>query len=504
MQYKCYFGDIHNHCNASYGHGDLEDALENAKLQLDFVSITGHSSWPDIPDTTPELESVIDYHKRGFSKLEKRWANFVQLIKSYNRGGRFVAFPSYEVHSLTEGDYTIYFKDNLKKMFKPKSIAELQKIVLEERRRGGKAFIVPHHIGYKKGFRGINWDTYNEHASPLIEIVSMHGCSESDNAAFPYLHTMGPRNGKNTMQTGLSMGYHFGVIGSTDHHSAHPGSNGYGRVAVWAEELTESAIWSALENRRCYAVTGDRIIFNYSVNDAAMGEIIPFVKQREHKISLTAGDTVDYVELLKNNTVVKRYSFPFNSHDTGGKGRLKGKLFIEVGWGEYGIKHKWNIKIRVDGGHILDVEPRFHGRDTVDPKINFEGNYRFSEWERSGDEVRLITETWGNPTTLTNANQGICLEIDCSPKTKIVMDINHKIFSTDISKLLECSDSFYLDKFLSAAVHVNRFVLENEYKKELTYTDYDNGKREDFYYVRVKQYNGQWAYSSPIWVRGLE
>ena len=41
-------GDLHNHCGISYAHGSLEDALANARLQLDFVSVTGHAAWPDI------------------------------------------------------------------------------------------------------------------------------------------------------------------------------------------------------------------------------------------------------------------------------------------------------------------------------------------------------------------------------------------------------------------------------------------------------------------------
>ena len=43
MSYSAYYGDIHNHCGISYGHGTIEDAYENAKLQLDFVSVTGDS-----------------------------------------------------------------------------------------------------------------------------------------------------------------------------------------------------------------------------------------------------------------------------------------------------------------------------------------------------------------------------------------------------------------------------------------------------------------------------
>ena len=46
---KYYWGDLHNHCNLTYGHGDLDKAYEAAREQLDFVSVTPHAMWPDIP-----------------------------------------------------------------------------------------------------------------------------------------------------------------------------------------------------------------------------------------------------------------------------------------------------------------------------------------------------------------------------------------------------------------------------------------------------------------------
>jgi hypothetical protein len=51
---------------------------------------------------------------------------------------------------------------------------------------------------------------------------------------------MGPRDGRSTAQYGLAQGNVFGLIGSTDHHSAYPGSYGHGRLGVWATELTRA------------------------------------------------------------------------------------------------------------------------------------------------------------------------------------------------------------------------------------------------------------------------
>ena len=67
---KMYWGDLHNHCNITYGHGDMRDAFEAAKGQLDFVSVTPHAMWPDIPGADdPRLKWVIDYHTGAFKSV---------------------------------------------------------------------------------------------------------------------------------------------------------------------------------------------------------------------------------------------------------------------------------------------------------------------------------------------------------------------------------------------------------------------------------------------------
>ena len=69
---KMYWGDLHNHCNITYGHGDMRDAFEAAKGQLDFVSVTPHAMWPDIPGADdPRLKWVIDYHTGAFKRLRE-------------------------------------------------------------------------------------------------------------------------------------------------------------------------------------------------------------------------------------------------------------------------------------------------------------------------------------------------------------------------------------------------------------------------------------------------
>ena len=42
MSDNLYWGDLHSHCAVSYGYGTIEQAFANARLHLDFATVTGH------------------------------------------------------------------------------------------------------------------------------------------------------------------------------------------------------------------------------------------------------------------------------------------------------------------------------------------------------------------------------------------------------------------------------------------------------------------------------
>jgi hypothetical protein len=503
VNYQAYFGDIHSHCGISYGQGSIEDAYRNARLQLDFASVTGHSSWPDMPKEDLRLKSIIDYHERGFAKLRQSWKHYSAVTERMYTPNQFVTFPSYEWHSTRYGDYVFYLKNPRASMDFVQTLEQWRLLIRALREEGNECFLIPHHIGYKKGYRGIEWDSFCHDICPVVEIVSMHGCSESDDAPRAYLHTMGPRNSLNTMQMGLEKGYHFGVIGSSDHHSAYPGSYGHGKMGVWATALTRDAIWSAIEDRRTWALTGDRIELDFSLNGEPMGATLAPVESRDLNVSIKGGYALDHVEIVKNNRVLHRFDFTQRAVVEPGSS-VHGKVFIEVGWGEKDLAQSWDVSVEVEGGALVSVEPRFRGADIVEPRTDRLRTFRPSEWRRVGKSgVRFKTMTYGNPTTFTNANQGMSLEIRGTVDTILTINVNGMELQMSLSELLRGSTSHYLGGFLTGAIRVHRFVLEKEYSAALNYEDHSDRERDDFYYVRVAQKNEQWAWSSPIRVGSL-
>lgn len=500
--FKVYYGDIHNHCGISYGHGSIEDAFTNARLQLDFCSVTGHGYWPDMPRDEKRLKSLVEYHENGFAKLRENWKHVKSVTENNNQNGEFVTFLSYEWHCMQSGDHTIIYSGSQGDIIPATTLAGLKKALAERKCKGIDAIAMPHHISYPVGYRGINWTDFTSEFTPVVEIISMHGCGESDDAPYPPLHTMGPRDHNSTAQHGLALGHVFGFVGNTDHHSAHPGSYGCGRTGVWAESLTRDGIWEAIQSRRTYALTGDKIELKFSINSRPMGSVITeHTIERNIEISVTGGGPIDYVELVKNNSVIYRISTTDREIPEPGD-VIKTKLFMEVGWGRK-IEQNWDVHFGIDRGKIIAVEPRFRGEYVVAPKDENEGEYQYSSWQREDERtVQFKTRTNGNPTVLTNASQGMILEVEMPVDGKVVADINSKRIEYKLSELLTGSRAGYLSGFVTPAYRFHRAPLPEEYECRFSLQDNALTKLSfDFYYVRVCQKNGQWAWSSPVWVK---
>lgn len=496
-----FYGDIHNHCAIGYGHGSIEDAFRNARMQLDFACVTVHAHWGDLPVGEEGLESIVAYHQNGFEKTRQLWSHVQTTVEANHEAGRFVTFLGYEWHSLEYGDHNIYFKQPKGQIFRVNHLNDLRVELRKLQQQGVDCMLLPHHIGYKQGYRGINWATYTQELSPVVEIMSMHGASESAEAPYPYLHTMGPRDGHSMYQYGLSQGHIVGVMGSTDHHSAHPGSYGHGRLAVWATDLTREDIWEAIQQRRTVALTGDNIALQFAINGAPLGSVLPYTKERHIQVAVEGGSSIDYVDVVHCNQVIHRWSgFQATPHSE----PKRVKIHIEVGWAGKNENIDWDVSLSIDNGKLISVEPRFRGHEIVAPQENEQESYAFSSWRQVENSVQFSTRTWGNATTTTASTQGICLEIDYNSNTSITGTINGKPIVVDVTELLSAPKSIYLGTFRSPVCYFHRGIPTSQYACQFEISHESSGHQQDWYYIRVRQHNGQWAWSSPIWIEALQ
>ena len=447
-----------------------------------------------MPRDNPGLDYLVDYHRRGFERARTAWGEYLTAIDAANEEGRFVTFPSFEWHSMRYGDHCIYFRDvATSEIF---HVAQLEELRQHLRRHPYPSFLIPHHIGYKQSFRGINWAEFTAEFSPVVEIMSFHGASEHSEAEPAYLHAMGPRDYRSTVQYALEQGQIFGFIGSSDHHSAHPGSYGYGQIAVWADALTREAVWDAIGQRRTYAITGDRIALEFAINQQPMGAILAFSEERQIEVAVEAASAIDYIEVLHNNHVIQRESVFQNTLDLDGPLKLR----LELGWGELETLTDWDVKLRVECGTLLDIEPHLRGHDITIPIIDDVTPCVLSHLEYSGgNRLKLRTQSPRNATVTSASTQAITLSLD-SGSAEIHARINGMTVTLRAAELAEGARSYYTNGFVSPCFVFHRAVPQAEYKHHFSLVHQSASEKREWYYVRVRLRNGQWAWSSPIWL----
>jgi hypothetical protein len=497
MAYQLYIGDLHSHCSISYGHGSVRQALLRARQQLDFCSITGHAFWPDMPTDRTVYGDIIDYHTQGFGRLARNWEQLLQEQELASEPGRFVALPSYEWHSLRYGDHNVYAAGPRLPLRDAPDLPQLRQVAAES-----QGIVVPHHIGYAAGYRGIDWREFREERSPVVEIYSLHGCSESDEAPYPMLHDMGPRDAGSTAEAGWAMGYRFGVIASTDHHGAYPGSHGDGRAAVWATALTRQSLWEALLARRVYALTGDPIEARLFIDDAWIGQTIRAPGRRRIRVEVRGCDALDRVELLRNGRVVRRFDplVPDLATDVGGY-----RLRITWGWGRREHLVRWQAELHLTEGTIDHVDPCFSGRPIVAP-VQQHGDAEVPDDEDLPHEilqhvatsVAWRSSTVGNLSTRHATTQALSLEITAPLRARLRLDVNGQRYEHALVELLHAARCHYLRGWLSEAVRIGPLVPSEECTC-LAVAEDEPQLDVDVYRLRVSQHNGQWAWLTPIW-----
>ena len=95
----------------------------------------------------------------------------------------------------------------------------------------------------------------------------------------------------------MNKGYRLGFVAGSDTHAGNPGYahwvfsehvNSYrgGLTCAITDELSLPSIFSALQKRKVYATTGERIILDFTLNNAQMGEEIPYKENKRRTLEL--------------------------------------------------------------------------------------------------------------------------------------------------------------------------------------------------------------------------
>jgi len=449
-------------------------------------------------------------------ECQGQWEKINALVKKHHQPGRFVTFAGYEWNGdrTRWGDHNVFYFDDDQPLDLSLHIDELFRNL-----RARKAIAIPHHPAYAPGHRSKDWDHHDESLSPFVEIFSVHGSSEGDDTPLDMSSnaSMGPRVSGCSVQDGLARGYRFGIIASNDSGGGLPGRYGSGLMACYARELTREALWEAFLARRVYGVTGDRMRLDFRINGHFMGEVIRAQDPIEVRASVVGTQAIDRIEIVKNNRVVATHCHNGTwKAPTHGPVRLKVK--VEHGWGplaRYGLKamnKRWESRLETDEARLLSVERCFTrpgqrilersdlrcSYSLVTPSRLDRGgvsNTQSLVFELEGDlsaKVRLICGEVSASFTLAE----LLAQSRCLPMSGEVESAIRDQFGLSPAQI-ENADVFYHNAW---KIKIHRAAPEAGYTAALHWTDPKPAPGRNFYSARVGQINGQYAWSSPIWV----
>ncbi|WP_114578999.1 DUF3604 domain-containing protein [Saliphagus sp. LR7] len=505
--YDLYWGDFHKHATGPGTDIDrMDETVEDAKEHIDVYPVLCYPfEWHDMGTDSRIIGETVGNRP----KYEDWWDTIESTAERHHDPGEFVTFPAFEWNGNRTrwGDRNVIYFEEGYPLDDAWTIEELYENLADRR-----AFAIPHHTGYQVEFRGQDWDAYDPDLSPVTEVYSVHGSSEGVDTPVSMEQNshMGPRTNGGTFIDALNHGHRVGAIASND-GGGLPGSWDSGVAGIWAIELTREGIWEAIENRRTYGVTGDRMKLWWEMNDAPLGSVLIGASDLEATVNVESLRPLDRIELIHNGSVIESYSH----HDGRAQSSLtegRYSILVEMGWGpdlDYGdfddpMLH-WNGVFKVEDGSLASVQPRFTG---------FGQSYSVT-----GDKCQFDLTTEHND----NLKEGFIVEFDADADTWLTLELDDgEEWSVSVDEAVEQSHLIVREDWIIDTVEADFGLDEEDVENRDPYfhnapkidihpayprractaeVTFDNLPQtgDDYYYVRTSQIDGQYAWASPIW-----
>jgi hypothetical protein len=472
--YRIYWGDTHGHVGLADGQGSADSYFRFGRdfARLDFLTLSEHDIWTDAAE----------------------WRLLQEKTRQYLDPGTFTTFLGYEwtARITSGGHHNVYFRTAEGRQ----SVSHQQVLDLDELYAGLRqvhdpedVLIIPHV--HRPG----DWRKNDGVMERLAEIQSGHGTFEWYGNRY------------------LANGFEVGFIGSSDNHSTQPGySPGKNRqlgglAAVIAAENTPDALFDAMRSRSCYATTGERIIVDVSLNGTPMGRRAPDAKQRTISCRVMGTEPIEAIDVVKNGEVVytKRYL----------EGELDSRVRVQVEFFsssevlvEYTYprgQRDWRGTMEVRGARLVDfAKPWFYSPISYDLERNQENPNRLDLSTNTRGRAKSVILELDSATS--DAEIAVHLESGREdPRVGTGDDRRPQPYSAEdlvfrLGDLVEGPDT----RELWVARHRDTVKAQlvpgdASLDQEFSYTDRDNLRPGDYYYVRVRQIDGSVAWSSPFW-----
>ena len=249
-----------------------------------------------------------------------------------------------------------------------------------------------------------------------------------------------------------------------------------------------------------------------------MGSVIESSGPITLRAAVECTRALDRIEVIRNNRVVFTHCHNGTWEPPGG-GTVRCKVAFEFGWGpapHYGLQvgeKRWQGRLVAEGMAVRSVEGCFTRRGNAWEQVS-DGEVQFSLTTdprgRSADDTvqqTLVFEIEGPADrTISFECDGERLQFTLSEAMResglVVFEQRAKAMIREQFGLGENDFENPADGYYHNSYKIKRHLAipEAGYSAEVEWTDEQVAPGRSWYYLRVSQLNGQYAWSSPVWV----
>ena len=295
-------------------------------------------------------------------------------------------------------------------------------------------------------------------------------------------------------------GYKVGFLATgATHLPGEEKGRGKSAVLVYPQET-----WiDALSRGRTYAVSSGKPILNWTLNNGLPGSRIADSRIRKVAGEVHAPYNLDRIELLKNGNVIDQ-RLPGSTAETG---RIQISLMspsqpLGQPWELPRLGREWVGYLRVEGAAIDNIEAGGYRENHLwDILVNPEDNQRidFITWTQ-GDRSSFIVDIVQQQDDV-NLELNIMAGVGRSPGTDTPA-ISQRI---SLDNLQNGVYQRYFDaRGYKDLVEISLINRESVNSYAFEFTDTKDVRAGDYYYLRIRGYENETIWSSPVFVGGFD
>jgi hypothetical protein len=463
----------------SSGLGSIEYQVSIARdeRQLDFAALADHDMWIDDWEWERIKFSATHDSDRGEFKVFPGYQRSMPLVKG---GNQSVIFQDSE-HALrisqhVEGRLTSFYQ-RLRQLGDPNQI-----LIISNTDQPG------------------DWRYADPDLMSLVEIKSDRGFFEWYGRKFA---DRGYRTGFTASQ---------GATVSTD-----PTLYSGGLTAVVSDNIgnPSEGIFRSLKSARTYATSGQRMILGFAVNGGKIGDRIPYADTRYVSGEVIGTSPLDSIVVMKNGQAIWEKSFLQTEQETSSAESIWIKLDVysdsvplneQIDLPRPG--REWIGYVQINEGKIESFRaPGFEKVARKRALIHPENSRRVDFVTRTrGADSGFLVEISGVTEDLVfdiNIKQGFenDAETPLSRPPSATPQVRQKVALNELSQgrvIRKLAVNGYMDRFEMEIVNP-----DSSRSHQFEFIDNVTVNHGDYYYLKVRQIDDVYGWTSPIWVGGF-